>query len=215
MDQQHILEQARLAVQKKMGDDSSGHDWWHTYRVAETAKTIAAEEHADVFLCELTALLHDMADEKLNDDPEQASRDLYAWMLNTGVELTAVDHVMDIISTMSFKGGNRPPVRTLEGKIVQDADRLDAIGAMGIARVFAYSGWKGRPIHDPRMSPREQLTPEQYRNGNDTAINHFYEKLLKLKDLMNTTTGRNMAAERHKFMELYLDQFYAEWEGQR
>jgi uncharacterized protein len=120
---------------------------------------------------------------------------------------------MEIIASLSFKGGNRPPMRTIEGQIVQDADRLDAIGAMGISRVFAFSGAKGRPIHIPNLAPRANMTPEEYRNGKDTAINHFHEKLLKLEALMNTAYGRKMAEQRHQFMLDYLKQFELEWEG--
>jgi uncharacterized protein len=160
-------------VREKLAADSSGHDWWHIYRVVQNAKTIAREENADPFVCELAALLHDMADEKLNADEAAAMRELERW-LEARVEPEISAHVLEIIATMSFKGGMRPPMRTLEGKVVQDADRLDAIGAVGIARVFAYSGWKARPIHDPSMAPRENMTAEEYRNGKDTAINHFY-----------------------------------------
>ncbi|ANE47640.1 phosphohydrolase [Paenibacillus swuensis] len=212
---QHILSNAREWVIAKLGEDSSGHDAWHTFRVANTALRIALEEGADSYICELAALLHDMADEKLVPDVAEAEAEMIRWMHNEGVDSDAVDHVMEIIRTMSFKGGNRPAVRTLEGRVVQDADRLDAIGAIGIARVFAYTGWKGSPLHDPNLTPRDEMTPEEYRNGKDTAINHFYEKLLRLKALMNTNYGLQLAGERHAFMEQYLEQFYEEWEGKR
>lgn len=126
-----------------------------------------------------------------------------------------ISDIIQIITTMSFKGGGGQPMVSLEGKIVQDADRLDAIGAIGIARCMAYSGSKGRLIHDPTKQPRERLTPDEYRNGQDTAIMHFYEKLLKLKDLMNTDFGRKMAEQRHQYLENFLREFYAEWDGQR
>jgi uncharacterized protein len=210
-----ILQRAEAYVKQKLEQDSSGHDWWHIDRVVRAARTIAEQENADGFVCELAALLHDVADEKLNADPAAAAAELEGWLEASGAGEKATAHVLEIISTMSFKGGQRPPMRTLEGKVVQDADRLDAIGAVGIARVFAYSGWKGRPMHDPSVQPREQLTVEAYRSGNDTAINHFYEKLLKLKQLMNTDYAKRMAEERHRFMELYLEQFYQEWEGTR
>lgn len=212
---QEILEAAKAFVKTKLEKDSSGHDWWHIYRVTQTAKTIAAEEHADLFVCELAALLHDVADEKLNADPAAAQRELQEWLKASGAGAEATAHVLEIIAMMSYKGGQRAPMRTLEGQVVQDADRLDAIGAVGISRVFAYSGWKGRPIHDPSVTPRERMTAEEYRSGNDTAINHFYEKLLKLKGLMNTGNAKRMAEDRHRFMELYLEQFYQEWEGNR
>ncbi|MDR6883648.1 HD domain-containing protein [Bacillus sp. 3255] len=213
--QEGILRAAEALVKEKLERDSSGHDWWHIYRVVQTTKRIAAREGADAFVCELAALLHDVADEKLNADPAAAQRELEAWLADSGTPAAAVDHVLEIIGTMSFKGGARPPMRTLEGQVVQDADRLDAIGAVGISRVFAYSGWKGRPIHDPSVMVREHMTAAEYRSGNDTAINHFYEKLLKLKELMNTAYARQLAEERHRFMEQYLAQFYAEWEGER
>ena len=214
-DQAQLLLAAEALVKQKLEHDSSGHDWWHIYRVVQSTKRIAAQEGADGFVCELAALLHDVVDEKLNADPAAAQRELEAWLAASGASAAQVSHVLEIISTMSFKGGARPPMRTLEGQVVQDADRLDAIGAVGISRVFAYSGWKGRPIHDPAVMVREHMTEKEYRGGNDTAINHFYEKLLKLKELMNTTYARQLAEERHRFMEQYLQQFYAEWEGER
>ncbi|MGG1551574.1 HD domain-containing protein [Paenibacillus ferrarius] len=215
MTQERILRAAEALVKEKLARDSSGHDWWHIYRVVQTAKAIAAREGADGFVCELAALLHDVADEKLNADPAAAQRELEDWLAASGTPATQVGHVLEIIGTMSYKGGARPPMRTLEGRVVQDADRLDAIGAVGIARVFAYSGWKGRPIHDPSVLVREHMTEAEYRDGKDTAINHFYEKLLKLKELMNTPYAKQLAEERHRFMETYLQQFYAEWEGER
>ncbi|MFC0216523.1 HD domain-containing protein [Paenibacillus chartarius] len=210
-----ILSDAEAWAKEKLSRDSSGHDWWHIERVVRTARTIASVEQADLFVCELAALLHDMADEKLNEDPAAAQRELEAWLYGSGASEAEVRHVLEIIATMSFKGGARPPMRTLEGKVVQDADRLDAIGAVGISRVFAFSGAKGRPIHDPSVQVRLTMTEAEYRSGNDTAINHFYEKLLMLKDLMNTEYGRRLAQGRHEFMETYLQQFYEEWKGER
>ncbi|MFC5403342.1 HD domain-containing protein [Cohnella soli] len=211
--QRRIAGEAVEWARAKLHKDSSGHDWWHIDRVVRTARTIAREEGADSFVCELAALLHDMADEKLNDDPRAAEQELERWLANSGADDEVVSHVLEIIRTMSFKGGARAPMKTKEGKVVQDADRLDAIGAVGISRVFAYSGAKSRPIHDPELKPRERMTEEEYRNGKDTAINHFYEKLLKLKGLMNTVAGKRLAEERHAFMETYLERFYAEWDG--
>ncbi|MFC5468968.1 HD domain-containing protein [Cohnella suwonensis] len=211
--QKRIAGEAVEWVRAKLHEDSSGHDWWHIDRVVRTARTISLEEGADTFVCELAALLHDMADEKLNDDPRAAELELERWLEKSGAGEDQVAHVLEIIRTMSFKGGSRAPMKTTEGKVVQDADRLDAIGAVGISRVFAYSGDKGRPIHDPDLPPRERMTEEEYRHGKDTAINHFYEKLLKLRELMNTAAGRRLAEERHAFMEKYLERFYAEWEG--
>jgi uncharacterized protein len=215
MTREHILRQARTYVQAELARDSSGHDWWHIYRVTELAKRIGAAEKADLFVCELAALLHDIADEKLNASAEAGLDKVKNWLEAHAVPDAEREHVMEIIGTISFKGGNNKPVRTLEACVVQDADRLDAIGAMGIARVFAYAGWKGHLMHDPAQAPRTELSPEAYRNGQNTAINHFYEKLLKLKDLMNTHTARQLAEDRHRFMEMYLEQFYREWEGER
>lgn len=213
MDKREILCQAEAFAKEILEKDSSGHDWWHIYRVAQSAKTIATQEGANAFICEMAALLHDIADEKLTGNEQLGLKKVSDWMSRHGVAASDAAHVMEIISTMSFKGGGMTPMRTLEGKIVQDADRLDAIGAVGIARVFAYSGAKNRLIHDPMLKPREEMTRAEYRKGDGTGINHFYEKLLKLKDLMNTDFAKKMAEERHRFMENYLHQFYQEWDG--
>lgn len=208
-----ILKRLELHVEKELAREASGHDWWHIVRVRHLATTIAQREKADLFICQAAALVHDLADEKLNESA-QAGLDRVAQLL-TKVEIDPLrqNHIMEIISTMSFKGGGGKPMTTLEGQIVQDADRLDAIGAIGIARTMAFSGNKGRLIHDPERQPRDQLTPEDYRKGDDTAIMHFYEKLLRLKNLMNTNYAKEMAEHRHAFMQAYLDEFYAEWEG--
>lgn len=208
-----ILKRLELHVEKELAREASGHDWWHIVRVRHLATTIAQREKADLFICQAAALVHDLADEKLNESA-QAGLDRVAQLL-TKVEIDSLrqNHIMEIISTMSFKGGGGKPMTTLEGQIVQDADRLDAIGAIGIARTMAFSGNKGRLIHDPERQPRDQLTLEDYRKGDDTAIMHFYEKLLRLKNLMNTNYAKEMAEHRHAFMQAYLDEFYAEWEG--
>ena len=197
IDKNNMLQNAEKFVYDKLHTDTSGHDWWHVVRVRNTARELAEKEGADQFICELAALLHDMADDKLNANPEQE----------------AIDHIIQIITTMSFKGSGQSVPPTLEGKIVQDADRLDAIGAIGIARCMVYSGSKGRPIHDPSKVARDNPSLEDYRNGQDTAIMHFYEKLLKLKELMNTAYARKMAEHRHKVLEEFLTEFYAEWDG--
>jgi uncharacterized protein len=213
MEEQEILASAEAYVKKELGKDSSGHDWWHIYRVTKMAKHLAAKEGVDEFICELAALLHDIADEKLNSSKEAGLIKVKQWLQAHKVDHDVTEQVMEIISTMSYSGGNNPPMRTLEGKVVQDADRLDAIGALGIARTFAYSGWKGQLIHDPAVAPREEISKEAYREKS-TAINHFYEKLLKLKSLMNTPSARQIAEQRHQVMEAYLKQFYAEWEAE-
>jgi uncharacterized protein len=196
-----------------LAHDSSGHDWSHIERVRRLAGAIAREEGADVFICELAALLHDIADDKIAGDEVSGLARVRLWLdaHNAGHETT--ERVMDIIATMSFAGGERPPMATLEGKVVQDADRLDAIGAVGIARAFAYGATRGRVMHDPSIPPRERMSREDYRSQPAPTINHFYEKLLLLKDRLNTARAQRLAEERHRFMLAYLDQFYAEWEG--
>ncbi|GAA3407596.1 HD domain-containing protein [Paenibacillus hodogayensis] len=174
---------------------------------------MAASEGADPFVCELAALLHDVADEKLNASKESGMDLVKNWLNGERIDTEARDHVLDIIATLSF-GTGTGPMRTREGSVVRDADRLDAIGAIGIARTFAYAGWKGHPLHEPQLPPRETMTKEQYRNGRSTAINHFQEKLLRLRDLLETESARTIAAERHRFMEGYLEQFHKEWNGE-
>lgn len=213
MDKPGIIREAEAFARERLERDASGHDWWHVRRVANTALTLAEAELADPFVCELAALLHDVADEKICGSEAEGMALVGRWLEEHGVAEAERFHVLDIIGSMSFKGGGRPPMKTAEGRVVQDADRLDAIGALGIARVFAYSGAKARPIHDPGVKPRTSMTAEEYRSGRDTAINHFYEKLLKLKDLMNTDAARRLAEERHRFLEMYLERFYMEWEG--
>lgn len=200
-------------VHKQLENDSSGHDWWHIFRVAEMAKRIAEHEQADLFVCEMSALLHDIADEKLNASEAEGLEKVTEWLDTIHLDEKSMEAIIDIISTMSYKGGGQPAMKTLEGLIVQDADRLDAIGAIGIARTFAYAGANGDIIYNPSIAPREQMTKEEYRNGKSTAINHFYEKLLKLKQLMNTDYAKVIAEERHSFMESYLQMFLKEWEG--
>ena len=217
LDKKAILEAAENFVKEKLAADSSGHDWWHIYRVTKSAEKIAQMESANEFICTLAALLHDLADEKLIGIGNEAAglTKIGEWLRQHGVAEDDITHVIEIIGTMSFNGGNQSAMKTLEGKIVQDADRLDALGAVGIARTFAYSGAKGQLSHDPTLVPRENMTAEEYRNGKSTAINHFYEKLLKLKDLMNTDYAKELAAKRHQFMVRFLEQFYEEWEGKR
>lgn len=198
--QAKILQEARDFVYAELKDEMSGHDWWHIVRVTNNAVEIATQEQADVFICELAALLHDIADGKLNENEEVGLQKVEQWLQNHQASDAEIAHVLDIISTMSFKGGHQQKnVSTLEGQIVQDADRLDAIGAIGIARAMAYSGHIGRPIHDPDLQPRENMTLEEYRAGKSSAIMHFYEKLLKLKDLMNTDYAKQLAIGRHHF----------------
>ena len=215
MKQQEQLKRMEQYAKRVLDSDTSGHDWSHIERVVNTTKTIAKAEGADLFICEAAALLHDVIDDKIIQDPADALKELKKILTSIEVTPEKIEAIVSIITRMSFKNHQENEELSLEGKVVQDADRLDAIGAIGIARVMCYSGSTGRPIHKPEMKPRENLTPEEYRNGESTAIMHFYEKLLKLKDLMNTKYGNELAKGRHEFLELYLDQFYAEWDGKR
>jgi uncharacterized protein len=210
---QNVIANAERWVKEQLAGDSSGHDWWHIDRVRRMAVRLCRQCGADELVCELAALLHDIADEKLTGDEEAGLRKVRDWLESQGLAQRVIEHVMEIISSMSFKGGGRPPLATLEGKIVQDADRLDAIGAIGIARTFAYSGWKGQPMHDPDLPPRQSMSQEEYRKGKSTALNHFHEKLLKLAALMNTPQARRIAENRHRYMEDFLQRFEQEWNG--
>lgn len=206
-----IMEEARRFVRRELELDRTGHDWPHIARVAGMARELARAEGADAFVCELAALFHDLADDKIAASEEAGQRLVRGWLEEHGVREETTAAVLAIIATMSFKGGGGAPMATLEGMVVQDADRLDAIGAIGIARTFVYAGAKGHKLHDPAIAPRGEMTPAEYRSGESTAINHFHEKLLKLKDLMNTTAARAMAAERHEFLLRYLERFEVEW----
>ncbi|HFI0446996.1 TPA: HD domain-containing protein [Streptococcus suis] len=216
MDQTQIVQNVAKYVEEKMTGEGSGHDWWHIVRVRNMAERIAEAEGGNLFICQIAALVHDLADDKLVDDEKQALQAIRQLLSHQGCSESDIEAIMDIIQNMSFKGGQaHQRTLSLEGKIVQDADRLDAIGAIGIARTMAYSGNKNRVIHNPNLKVREDMTVEEYRSTNGSAITHFYEKLLKLKDLMNTVTGKKLARGRHDFLELYLQQFYQEWDGKR
>jgi uncharacterized protein len=203
------------AVATTLSGEGSGHDWWHVYRVWRMARRIGRAEGADLLVVELAALLHDIADWKSHGgDSTVGPKMAREWLVSLGLDQAVIEHICQIVADISFKGaGVEQPVLSLEGKVVQDADRLDAMGAIGIARAFAYGGAKGRLIYDPDMKPIQHRTAEAFLKSDGTTINHFYEKLLLLKDRMNTTTGRAMAEERHQFMEEYLRQFFEEWEG--
>lgn len=215
MKQQEQLKAMEQYAKRVLDSDTSGHDWSHIERVVNTTKTIAKAEGADLFICEAAALLHDVIDDKIVQDPAHALKELKQFLTLIEVTPEEIEAIESIITRMSFKNHQENQELSLEGRVVQDADRLDAIGAIGIARVMCYSGSTGRPIHQPNMKPREHMTAEEYRNGESTAIMHFYEKLLKLKELMNTDYGKKLAKGRHEFLEMYLEQFYAEWEGKR
>ncbi|XEC96591.1 HD domain-containing protein [Paenibacillus tarimensis] len=211
MDEEKLLNSAKAYVKQALKHETTGHDWWHIYRVTEMARHIAVQEGANVLICQLAALFHDLADEKVVASKEEGLTAIKSWLEQNKTDSSIVEAVLDIISTMSYRGGNGAPMETLEGMVVQDADRLDAIGAVGIARTFVYAGSKGHAIYDPQIAPRERMTVEQYWNDKSTAVNHFYEKLFKLQGLMNTRAAKRMAAHRHAFMERYMEQFYLEW----
>ncbi len=215
MDKEKVLNQTKQYIQDKLSGEGSGHDWWHVYRVWKNAVAIGRNEGVDLFVVELAATLHDISDWKFNKgDEEVGPRLAREWLQKMQVEESVITHVCEIIKEMSFKGaGVKTIIRTKEGQVVQDADRLDAIGAIGIARTFAYGGHKGREIYNPEIKPEFHDSFERYKNNAGPTINHFYEKLLLLKDLMNTKTAKKIAEQRHKYMEKYLERFYKEWEG--
>lgn len=196
--------------------DCSGHDYHHTMRVYRLAMQIAEQENADMLIVQLAALLHDVDDVKLSPETHEAKKNAVGFMKNNGVDDKVIASVCKIIDEVSFAGTDSVVPSTLEGKCVQDADRLDAIGAIGIARTFAYGGSKGRRIHDPDIKPMTNMNKADYnQNHNSTSINHFYEKLLLLKDMMNTETAKKMTMHRQAVMEDFLEEFMAEWEGEK
>ncbi|MEH7500528.1 HD domain-containing protein [Neobacillus drentensis] len=210
-----IIELTEEFVRNELSEDATGHDWFHVDRVRRNALHICKEQQAgEAFIIEMAALLHDIPDEKLNESIEKGEEKLDTYLKT--ISLTDIDkkHIKQIIGTISFKGGQNTALSTIEAEIVQDADRLDAIGAIGIARAFAYGGKKGQPIYDPSVKVRDEMSLEEYRKGKSTSIHHFYEKLLKLKDLLNTESARKMAESRQQMMDTFLEQFYQEWDGQ-
>ena len=203
-------------VKQELKHAEGGHDWWHIYRVWKVASHLAWQENVDLVVVELGALLHDIADSKFHDGDESIGPEKARLFLNKiGLDEHRTDHIIKIIENISFKGGNNSSTfHSIELAVVQDADRLDAMGAIGIARAFNYGGFKNRSLYDPEIKPNLQMTKEEYKTSTAPTINHFYEKLLLLKDRMNTTAGRKIAEERHKFMAQYLEEFYKEWEGE-
>lgn len=214
MDKKLIIIKTKDYVKSKLDGEGTGHDFWHILRVYKTSIYIGEKENADLFVVELAALLHDIADWKFNEgDSDMGPKISRQWLESLGVDDDTISKITKIIGTMSFKGGTtNAEQETIEGKVVQDADRLDALGAIGIGRAFAYGGYKERELHNPNITPQKYNSFEQYKKSTGTTINHFYEKLLLLKDLMNTDTGKSMAKERHQFMEYYLEQFFREWD---
>tara|TARA_B100001146_G_scaffold43063_1_gene36725 strand:+ start:57 stop:713 length:657 start_codon:yes stop_codon:yes gene_type:complete len=202
-------------VQQELANAEGGHDWFHIERVYKNALLIAEEEDVNLDIIALGALLHDIADAKFHQGDETVGpKKAKQFLQQQNVESATIEHVIKIIEHISFKGGNfQQQFHSKELAIVQDADRLDALGAIGIARTFNYGGFKNRKLYDPAIAPKLNMTKEEYKKGDNPTINHFYEKLLLLKDRMNTQKGKQIAQERHLFMEKFLEQFYAEWDA--
>lgn len=212
---QVFIQKTILFVKETLSNAEAGHDWFHIERVYKTAQNINQKENGDELIVAFAALLHDIADPKFNNGDEEIGPEMAAGFLKSiSVDDKVISHVKLIIQNMSFKNSfEENSFSSKEMQIVQDADRLDAIGAIGIARAFTYGGFKNRVLYDPEIQPEQHLNKESYKNTTAPTINHFYEKLLLLKDMMNTNAGKEMAQQRHDFMLLYLDQFYSEWDG--
>ena len=214
---EQTIAKVRDHLKDKLSGESSGHDWWHSFRVWNIGKKLAISEGANLYVVELACLLHDIADYKLHNGDEKIGPKLAKELMEElSVDPFIIEQVTNIISTSSFKGVTaKNKIDTLEGKCVQDADRLDAIGAIGIARCFAFGGAKGNVIYDPSIPIKLDMTEEEYKKANHTQINHFYEKLLLLKDLMNTKAAKKIAVDRHIFIEQFVQRFIDEWEGRK
>ena len=212
-----LIDKTIAFVKEKLDNAEGGHDWFHIERVYKNSILIAKEEDCDIMVVKLGALLHDIADSKFHDGDETIGpKTARTFLESENVFEETINHVINIIENISFKGGNfENKFSSKELEIVQDADRLDAIGAIGIARTFNYGGFKNRALYNPSIAPNLNMSKEEYKNSNSPTLNHFYEKLLLLKDKMNTATGKKIALERHKYMENFLSQFYAEWEGEK
>ncbi|GAJ99275.1 HD domain-containing protein [Geomicrobium sp. JCM 19055] len=206
------IEVTKQYVQSLLLNERTGHDWYHIERVTKLAHYIAEREGANLFIVKMAALLHDLADDKVAADEESGLKQVVDWLKSQEIPFEDQQKILSIITTISFKGGNGSPVESLEAKVVQDADRLDALGAIGIARTFVYAGAKGDPMYDPTIDVRDKMTKEEYRHGKSSAIHHFYEKLLKLRGLMNTKTGKQLANERHEQLKQFLKTFFQEWD---
>ncbi|MBA3013080.1 MAG: HD domain-containing protein [Desulfobacula sp.] len=220
MNEKLIIKEIERLVKNHFLEESSGHDWWHSHRVRQMGLQIAKNESADLFIVEVSALLHDVGDYKFHDgDEEIGGKIINKWLINIGIPPKHIDKILEIIVNLSFMKSlknNRTITKhslPIEAKILNDSDRLDALGAIGIARTFAFGGFFKREIHNPIIPPNINITHEEYKKKNSTSINHFYEKLLTLKDTMLTTTGKKLAQERHEYMKTYLDRFFDEWDG--
>ena len=212
-----LINKTILFVKEKLDNAEGGHDWFHIERVFKNSVLISKNETCDVTVVKLGALLHDIADSKFHDGDETVGpRIAREFLESENVDQETITHVVNIIENISYKGGNfEKKFSSIELDVVQDADRLDAIGAIGIARAFNYGGFKNRTLYDPKIAPNSTMTKEEYKKNDSPTLNHFYEKLLLLKDKMNTETGKQIAQERHRYMEGFLAQFYAEWEGEK
>ena len=211
------IEKTIVFVKQQLATAEGGHDWFHIQRVLNNALLISKNENVDVFVVQLGALLHDIADSKFhNGDETVGPKVAREFLFGINVDSNVIEHIINIIENISFKGGNEAQkFKSAELDVIQDADRLDALGAIGIARTFNYGGFKNRALFDPSIQPNLKMSKEEYKASTAPTINHFYEKLLLLKDKMNTKTGKKIAEKRHQFMELYLEQFYAEWDGKK
>lgn len=212
-----LIDETIKFVKETLKHAESGHDWWHIRRVWNNALLILKSESADQRIVELAALLHDIADSKFHDgDEEIGPQTAGNFLRSQGLAQEEIHHVQQIIRNMSFKASlGKLNFHSKELEIVQDADRLDAIGAIGIARAFSYGGFKNREIYNPEIPPALNMTKEEYKKSSAPSINHFYEKLLLLKDKMNTKTGKDLAEDRHRYMQSYLEQFFEEWDGKK
>jgi uncharacterized protein len=209
-----LIARAEQFARRELAGDSSGHDWWHVDRVRRLALRLAREERADELVVELAALLHDVADYKLSGSEEAGPQAVERWLRGQGVDDNAVDDVVAIIEGISFKGASvADQALSIEGQCVRDADRLDAIGAIGIARAFAFGGHQGRALHDPSIAPQRHADAEAYMSAESTTVNHFYEKLLLLKERMSTTSARRIAEHRHQVMLDFLRELEREWDA--
>ncbi len=217
MSKQQIISNTEIFVKETLKDAEGGHDWFHILRVWNNAKLIAQHETVDTFIVELGALLHDIADSKFhNGDESIGPKVAREFLEGQQIDNATIIHIENIITNISYKGGNfNQKFNSPELDVIQDADRLDAIGAIGIARCFNYGGFKDRTLYNPEIKPNLNLTKDEYKKSNSPTINHFYEKLLLLKDRMNTITGKKIAEERHQYMETFLQQFYDEWNGEK
>jgi uncharacterized protein len=212
--QQTIIASLASELETKYSSEPSGHDWFHLFRVWNLAKQLALEEHVNQFVIELSALLHDVDDFKFKKDGEDPFKNIKHYLTSYNIDSTVAEKVLSIVPNISYKGAHVPDKpMSEEGEIVRDADRLDAMGAIGIARTFTYNGFRGVPMYDPNVAPIMDASFDTYKNRHSSAINHFYEKIRLLPDRLHTKKAKQIAVKRHKFLETFLKTFFAEWEG--